>query len=268
MDLSKQIRDLEKVKKEGSNKVFTMYLNTDPSDPDQQGGEWKIHLKNGLNNFEHYLEEDDNNKEELKNFQLVKQKVKKYVLGNEQNFRRGIVVFATADEAVWFACRVQVRVKTEFYWQESPELDQLKALGANYPKAGIILVQQDEVKVIESYLNEVENTMFYELNLETDDWRQKVGPRKGFHSSGLGATNAQKENFKDRFEANKHRWFKSIAPKLDKQAKDGKWEKVYVVGETDASHELEAEMNKPVDKVIHKNMLDHEESKVLDTVLG
>lgn len=267
MDLSEQIKKLEKVFKEGSNKVFTMYLNTDPSDPDQQGGEWKIHLKNGLRNFEHYLEEDDN-KEELKDFQLVKQKVKKYVLGNEQNFRRGIVIFATADEDVWLAVRLQVGVTTEFYWQETPVLDQLQTLDEQYPKAGIILVQQDEVKVVESYLNEVENTVYYELDLKTDDWRQKVGPRQGNHSSGLGATNAQKENFKDRIEANKQRWYKSIAPKLDKRAKDNQWEKIYVVGEADASHEIESQMNKPVDKVIHKNMLDHEESKVLNEVFG
>jgi len=267
MDLTKQIKELEKVIKEGSNKVFTMYLNTDPSDPDQQGGEWKIHLKNGLNNFEHYLQEDDN-KEELQNFQMVKQKVKKYVLGNEQNFRRGIVIFASADEDVWFAVRLQVRLKTEFYWQETPVLDQLKTISADYPKAGIILVQQDEVKVVESHLNEVENTVYYELDLETDDWRQKVGPRKANNVSGLGSTNAQKENFKDRVEANKHRWYKSIAPKLDKRAKDNQWEEIYVVGEADASHEIESQMNKPVNKVIHKNMLDHEESKVLDEVFG
>src|SRR5690625_2645921 len=165
MDLTKQIKHLENVAKEGSNKEFTMYLNTDPSDPDQQGGEWKIHFKNGLRNFEHYLGEDDN-KEELKNFQLVKQKVKKYVLGNEQNFRRGIVIFATADEEVWLAVRLQVGVKTEFYWQTAPVLDQLQAINEHYPQAGIILVQQDEVKVVESYLNEVENTVYYELNLD------------------------------------------------------------------------------------------------------
>lgn len=267
MNLSKQLNRLEKVMKEGANKVFSMYLNTDPSDPEQQGGEWRIHLKNGLRNFEHYLAQDDD-KEELHNFQLVKQKVKKYVLNNEQNFRRGIVIFATADEEVWFAARLQVRVKTEFFWEETPALDQLQTLSAHYPKAGIILVQQDEIKVVESYLNEVADTVHYELNLDTDDWRQKIGPRKAGNSSGLGSTNAQKENFKERYEANKQRWYKSIASKLDKQAKDGSWEEIYVVGEADPTHELKTQMNKPIDKVIHKNMLNHEESEVLDTVFG
>ncbi|MFD1039680.1 VLRF1 family aeRF1-type release factor [Virgibacillus byunsanensis] len=204
----------------------------------------------------------------MENFQLIKQKVKKFVRGNEQNFRRGIVLFATADEDVWFADRVQLRLKTEFYWQETPELEQLKELNEKYPKSGIILVQQNEIKVIDSYLNEIEETVSYELDINTDDWRQKLGPRKANTQMGPGATNLQVDNFQARYQANKQRWFKSIAPKLDKRAKDQKWDKIYVVGEVDSSYELEEQMNKPVDKVIHKNMLDHEESKVLDEVFG
>ncbi|PAV28652.1 hypothetical protein CIL05_15275 [Virgibacillus profundi] len=267
MNLNKELKRLESIRREGANKVFTMYLNTDPSDPDQQGGEWRIHFKNGLRNFEQYLEEDDN-KEELKNFQLIKQKVDKFVKGNELNFLKGVVVFATADEEVWFADRVQMHVETEFFWQETPELGQLKELKNKFPKSGIILVQQNEIKVIESYLNEIEDTTSFELDIKTDDWRQKLGPRKANTAMGPGATNLQKDNFEARYEANQHRWYKKIAPKLDKRAKDHSWEKIYVVGESDSSHELKEQMNKPVDEVIQKNMLDHEESKVLQEVFG
>src|SRR5699024_9426950 len=224
MNISKQLNKLEKVNKQGPDKAFTMYLNTDPSDPEQQGGEWKLQFKNGLRNFEQYLEEA-NNKEELKNFQLVKQKVKKYVFENELALRKGIIIFASASEDVWFAARFQARLKTEFYWQETPVLDQLKSLCEHYPRTGVILVQQNEIKIIESYLNDVENTVYYELNLDTDDWRQKVGPRAANNTTGLGSINAQKENFKDRYEANKHRWYKCIASKLDKREKDNHWEK-------------------------------------------
>ncbi|WHX26835.1 VLRF1 family aeRF1-type release factor [Virgibacillus halodenitrificans] len=268
MDLTKEIKELENIRRSDSNKVFTMYLNTDPSDPEQQGGEWKIHYKNGMRNFESYLKEDED-KEELKNFQLVKQKVDKFIKGKEQKFLRGVVIIATADEEVWFADRVQMRLKTEFFWQETPELGQIKKLEESYPKTGIVLVQQNEVKVIESYLNEIEEIYSYELNVDTDNWRQKVGPRKANASSmAPGATNAQKDNFAARYEANKQRWYKKIAPKLDKAAKDKEWEKIVIVGESDPSQELKQQMNKQVDEVIQKNMLDHEESKVLAEVFG
>ncbi|MBP1969490.1 protein required for attachment to host cells [Virgibacillus natechei] len=262
MDLNKQIQKLETIRNDNSNKVFTMYLNTDLSDPEQQGGEWKIHLKNGLRNFEQYLKEDDD-KEELKNFQAVKEKVERFVVGNEQKFLKGIVLFATADEEVWFATRVQIPLETAFNWQETPHLEQLKQLSVDYPKTGIILIQQNEVKVIDSYLNEIEDTFSYELDLDTDDWREKTTT-----DTGSGSTNQHTEKFEDRVEANQQRWYKKIAPKLDKQAKDKSWENIYVIGESDPANELKEQMNKPVNEVIQKNMLDHEESKVLQEVFG
>ncbi|MBY7144024.1 hypothetical protein KFZ56_13405 [Virgibacillus sp. NKC19-3] len=262
MDLNKEIQKLETVRNDNSNKVFTMYLNTDPSDPDQQGGEWKIHLKNGLRNFENYLNEDDD-KEEQKNFQAVKEKVERFVKGNEQNFLKGIVLFATADGEVWFATRVQMPLETAFYWQETPQLEQLKQLSAKYPNSGIILVQQNEIKVIDVYLNEIKNTYSYELDIDTDNWREKTTT-----DIGASSTNQYTDKFKDRIEANQQRWYKKIAPKLDKQAKDKGWEKIYIIGESDPANELKEQMNKPVYEVIQKNMLDHEESNVLQEVFG
>lgn len=267
MNLRQQIKKLEKVHKEGDNKVLTMYLNTDPSDSEQQAGEWKIHLKNGLRNFESYLKED-NNKEELNNFQLVKQKVEKFVYGNEQHFRKGIILFATADEDVWFADRFQMPVKTEFLWEETPRLEQLKELQEQYPKSGIILVQKGEIKVIDAHLNEILDTDYYQLDIDTENWRQFTGPHQADASMGSGGKSTQQDKFNARYEANKQRWYKSIAPKLDKKAKEKEWENMYVVGEPGEAPDLEEELNKPVTKMIKKNMLHREESIVLEEIFG
>src|SRR5690625_3450699 len=143
MSIMEQVNQLENMKSDRSKNVFTMYLNTDPTDPDQQGGKWKINLKNGLQNFEQYLKKDEN-PEELKKFQSIKEKVTAFVHDNEQNLQRGIIVFATADEEVWFADLVQTRLTTEFFWKEKPELAQIQSLIHDFPMAGIILVQQNE----------------------------------------------------------------------------------------------------------------------------
>ncbi|ALX47149.1 VLRF1 family aeRF1-type release factor [Lentibacillus amyloliquefaciens] len=267
MSLRQQINQLEHIKKEQDNKILTMYLNTDPSDANQQAGEWKLHLKNGLRNFESYLKED-NDKEELKNFQLVKQKVEKFVHNNEQHFRKGIILFASADEEIWFADRFQMPIKTEFYWETIPELEQLKELEETYPNTGIILVQKDEIKIIESHLNEILETDYYKFDLDTDKWRQFTGPHKADASMGSGGRSTQQDKFNARYEANKQRWYKSIAPKLDKKAKDHEWENIYVVGEPDDASELKEEMNKPVTGLIQKNLLHHEETKVLEEIFG
>ncbi|MFD1066403.1 VLRF1 family aeRF1-type release factor [Oceanobacillus locisalsi] len=265
-DLQNVVKDLKNVRGTGANKIFTMYLNTDLSDPEQQSGEWKIHLKNGLNNFEHYLREADD-QEELKNFQKVKKYVKDYMAEIGRNLRRGVIIIASADGEVWFAERVQMKVENEFQWEEIPELAQLKTLSEKYPKTGIILVQQNQVKLIDTNLNQVRDTAEYELDVEEDTWKIKQGPRQPRSTTGLGSGNLQKELFNARYKANQYRWYKSVAPKLDKQAKDREWKRIFIVGESPASKTLETEMNKEVEEVILKNMLDHEESKVLDTVL-
>lgn len=244
-----------------------MYLNTDLSDPDQQSGEWKIHLKNGLNNFEHYLKEG-NNEEELENFRKVKKQVKQFMDEIERNLMRGVIIIGSADQEVWFAERVQMHLENEFEWQETPILDQLKSLAEKYPRTGIILVQQNQVKLVDTNLNQIEDTEEYELDVEEDTWKIKQGPRQGRSTTGLGSSNLQKDLFNDRYEANQYRWYKSLAPKLDKQAKNREWKRIFIVGEAPASKTLEAEMNKDVEDVILKNMLDHEESKVLGKVLG
>src|SRR5699024_5368280 len=157
MSFDREVKELENVQKDGVDKVFTMYLNTDPSDPGQQGGKWEINLKNALRNFETYLKEGEN-EEEIKSFQTVKEKVKAYIQENKQNLGKGVILFASADDDIWFAKRVQMKVETAMYWQRTPQLDQLRTLSETFPKSGIILVQQDKVKIMDTDLNRVQDT--------------------------------------------------------------------------------------------------------------
>jgi len=263
MDLKKQIQQLEQIQSNGNGKILSMYLNTDPADPDQQGNKWKITLKNGLRNFEKYIKEA-NDPKEIKAFEMVKKKVMDYVEANELDLRKGLIIFASEDGEVWFATRVQVRLKSDFYWQDTPVLDQLIGLKIDYPKSGIILVQTGQVKIIESNMNEVEDTIYYELDPGTDDWYKKSGPQKETDDMAL----LQTDKVNNRIEANRNRWFKNIAPKLDKHAKDGEWEKIFVMGEPEVAHTMLELMNKPVDGVLQKNMLDQDESRVLEEVFG
>jgi len=262
MSFEEEIKELESIRKEGSDKIYSMYLNTDPSDPDQQGGKWKIQLKKSLQDFTNFLKEDDN-KEELNNFEIVKDKVEKYVEAAEQDLSRGIILFASADD-VWFARKVQMRLKSEFDWQKEPNLTQLKELEIEFPKTGMILVQQNYVKVIDAFLNEIRDVHFYELDLDTEDWTVKRGPGRGGGGRHTGAANFQEDKFKNRFEANQQRWYKSLAPKLDKLAKDGDWKDIYLAGEREAVNELNDQMNKEVTYIVNKNLLHHEESHVFE----
>lgn len=256
MTFEQEIKNLESIHKEGTDKIYSMYLNTDPSDPDQQGGKWKIQLKKSLQNFTNLLKEDDN-KEELENFKIVKDKVERYMEAVEQDLARGVILFASVDD-VWFAKKVQMRLKSEFDWEAEPNLQQLKKLEIEFPKTGIILVQQNLVKVIDAHLNIIRDVHNYELNLDTEDWTVKKGPGRGG-----GEVNYQEDKYENKVSAHQQRWYKSIAPKLDKLTKDKEWEEIYLLGEREAVNELDKQMNKEITFIVNKNMLHHEESEVL-----
>ncbi|WP_079710896.1 VLRF1 family aeRF1-type release factor [Paraliobacillus ryukyuensis] len=267
MQLKQQWNKLKNLKLEKPNSVLTMYLNTDPADPDQQGGEWKIHLKNGLNRFENYLTKDED-KDELHNFQKIRKQVESFFQENQKDLKKGVILFASSDESVWIADIVQVPVETNFYWQETPVIDQLEQIYRDFPRLGIVLVQQNQVKTIEAELGFVEETKLFELDLDTEDWRQHEGPHHADASMGKGGKNTQTDQFDKRFRENQKRWYKRLAPTLDKKAKDQQWEKIYVAGEEHEANDLASYMQKNIDQVIHQNILDQEEHHVLEKIIG
>ncbi|MBU5595492.1 hypothetical protein KQI76_10045 [Amphibacillus sp. MSJ-3] len=265
MDINKEIKKLESIYLEKPERVFTMYLNTDPADPDQQGGEWRIHLKNGLQQFEKYLIEDGN-QAELDNFCKVKKKVKHFMTENELNLAKSVIIFATPDESIWFAKLLQVPVTTEIYWEEIAKVDQLIDLYHNYPKSGVILTQKEAIKIIETELGSIHDSSYYELDLDTENWKKHTGPHQAQATVGSGGKSVKREQFNKRFEANRFRWYKSIAAKLDKLAKDNRWEYIYMVGNQDETQELSKVMTKKVNTFVDKNMLDENEAKVIKII--
>lgn len=46
----------------------------------------------------------------------------------------------------------------------------------------------------------------------------------------------QIDNFEARYVANQRRWYKAIAQRLDKLAKDQGWEGIFVIGEGSAAY--------------------------------
>src|SRR5690625_5794280 len=93
-----------------------------------------------------------------------------------------------------------MRLKSEYDWKREPNLTQLKELEIEFPKTGMILVQQNYVKVIDAFLNEIRDIHFYELDLDTEDWSVKKGPGRGGGGMRTGDANYQEDKFKNRSE--------------------------------------------------------------------
>lgn len=263
MCYAKNMETLAQKAKRHPQKVLSMYVNTDPANRDQTGGEWKIHVKNGLKNFETYLKNDP---DELEQFLKVKEKVKLFLEDNGQSMKKSCVVFASADD-IWFAECLQMPVTTEFHWEDEPKLQQFQTLYKKFPESGVILVQRNQVKVIDAVLGKINDTKLYEMDLDTEKWKVQASPQRALSIKGKGGKGSKKETIENRLEANQKRWYKSLAPDLDKLAKDKEWKSIHLVGNKDEAKLIESYMQRQVQHTEGKNLFEQEERKVLEEVI-
>ncbi len=66
MSLSKELQTLKEFHCD-DRCVLSVYLNTNPGDPEQLNGAWRIHLKSGFKRIDEYLTAS-NDEKELKAF--------------------------------------------------------------------------------------------------------------------------------------------------------------------------------------------------------
>lgn len=264
MRFSDKLKELQGKKADGSQKILSLYLNTDRSSPDQQGGEWKIKLKNGLNKFEEYIEEMGNH-DELKGYRELKDKVYNKITGRERELKRSVVLFATPDESIWIMEDLQVPIETSFHWEDKPVLDQLEALQSNYPYSGIIVIHKDDATVLETEMGVLVDEYHYSFDPDIDDWREHQGPMA---ASISGSETNQKDEFQERFEANQQRWLKNLGSKITKKAKKNNWNETYLMGEKSYMNEFEKHLSLKETKKTAKNPSKIEPTKIIDQVLA
>src|SRR5690554_4181193 len=138
MGLAEDLENLKQFQCSQGKCVLSVYLNTDRSEKSQQQGEWKIRLKNGLKRLEEYLIASGN-ENELKSYQILKEKVNKEILGNQTRLMKSVIIFASEEQNLWSVHYLQLPVNTSFNWEKTPVLDQLETLQLTFPKSGIIL---------------------------------------------------------------------------------------------------------------------------------
>lgn len=263
--MSQLLQKLKSYQLQSPDRMLSMYLNTDSRDPDQQGGEWKIALKNGLARIEEYLEASS--EAEYHRFKKIKDRINQYFQELGKNMPRSIVVFASDDSQIWHSLQLQLPVETSFYWEERAEVRQLENIYNEYPSAGIILIQQNEVKILDTALGEIKKSEHYSFDVQSETWRKKDDERKVQVTTGGAEKTPQKDIFREREKDIQKRLYKSLGSKLDKKAADRKWIKIIIAGDKKTAEILAGSMNKTIDKTIQKNLLNENESKVAEELL-
>ncbi|MGJ9384956.1 VLRF1 family aeRF1-type release factor [Salipaludibacillus sp. CF4.18] len=262
MALTSELQSLKDFQCENGKCVLSVYLNTDPAHPDQQKGEWKIRLKNGLKRLDEYLEASGD-KEEHKSYKKLKKKVNDEILGNRMDLQKSVVIFASDQDDLWSVHYLQVPVETSFHWESQPELSQLDGLQQEYPLAGVILPNLDEVKVIETSLGEVHDEKIYEFDSGKEEWRVKEGLASSDRTAS-GATHV--DDFNQRYRENLSRFYKKMAGNVEQLKKEKNWSGLYLVGETEMIRSFATNLRTKPSGTVNKNLNNSQSSKVLNEV--
>ena len=242
--------------------VLSVYLNTNPADPDQQKGAWRIHLKTGFKRLEEYLEAS-NDKEELKAFQKAKEKVVKEIEANQNDLKKGVIIFASENPELLSVHYVQIAVKTSFHWESHPVIEELQYMLKAYPNSGILMPSFGNVRVLDTAMGYVADDFSYAFDSGLDVWREQRGVNPA-GSRGTGGSHV--DDLDDRLKENLERFYKSLANEVDKMKKERNWDEIHVIGEAEYSQSFATALNKKPNSVIHKNLNNQGADKVLHEV--
>jgi len=262
MLLENRMQEIKSLFNEGSEKVFTLYLNVDIRDPEQQGDKWKIKLKHFLDELTERAQQSGNH-EEKKEAKLVRDKVEDYMNIKAGEFKRGFVLFTTAKEDAWLSMDVNIPVTSEFAWDNQAQLTQLQKLQNNYPYTGILVLQKDQAQLIETELKETLHTDYYQLDLKENDWRLHEGPQGDDRTTG----GIKRDEYDDRVQANQERWLKNLAQKVQKKAKDKDWQAFYLAGEKQEVEQMRNYFTRNIDKVVPLNLLGRAPNDIVEEII-
>lgn len=261
MTLHKELKKL-KAYQSGERNVFTMYLNTNPADPEQLNGAWEIHLKNGIKELDKKLD-DSNEEQEQKDFKVIKQKIIKELDDHKEELHKGIVLFAAEEPPLWSVHYVQVPVKNSFHWEKLPQLEQLEYMYKAYPEAGIIMPSFGEVRIIDTAMGMVKEDFSYSFDPNLEEW----GEKKNMDPGGKHAIGSSKVDFlESRLKENVKRFFKSMGTTVQKLKKEKGWADIHVAGETELAIAFSEILPEKPASCVYKNLNNSKPADIIHQV--
>ncbi len=261
MSLSKELQTLKDFHCD-DRCVLSVYLNTNPGDPEQLNGAWRIHLKSGLKRIDEYLTASDD-ENELKAFNELKKKVAKEVEDNKNDLSKGVVIFASVDPELWSVYYVQVPVKTSFHWEDHPVTEEMEYMYKAYPEAGIILPSFGEVRILDTSMGAVLADFTYDFDPNLEGWGER-SKASAAHNVGMGSSKG--DAIEPRLRENLQRFYKGMGEIIGTLKKERGWQEIHVSGEADLANAFAETLREKPASCIYKNLNNSKPNDVLHQV--
>lgn len=261
MSLIEELQTLKEFRSP-TRSVLSAYVNTNPADPDQLKGAWKIHLKSGLKRIEEYLSASED-ETELKAFKELRDKVVKEIESNQNDLHKGVVIFASENPELWSAYYVQVHVKTSFHWEDHPVLEELEYMYKAYPEAGIILPSFGEVRILDTAMGFLYDELMFDFDPNLQGW----GDRKKVTEDDHPAIGSSKvDALEPRLKENLGRFYKEMGETVERLKKERGWKEIHVVGEAELAKAFAETLREKPASCIHKNLNNSKPADILHQV--
>lgn len=231
--------------------VLTFYLNTNPVSE-----EWRIRLKNGLKRMVEY------HPEEAQLISKISKKITVKVRDMARNLATSLVCFASKDEILLYPFRFPV--ENDFTWSKEPAIEQLEKLFDKYNRTGVILLQSNGVTLITATLGELEDEVHYEIDFDTESWKQYKGLAYG---SVTSSSAKHVEKFERRMRENRQRWYKTIISTIRNYKKEKGWKSIYLIGPAELTSALKEELSEKITAEINRNYANKTTLQVLENTI-
>ncbi len=261
MSISKELQTLKEFK--CTNRcVLSAYVNTNPADPDQLKGAWRIHLKSSLKRIEEYIiaSKDES---ELKAFKVVKEKVVKEIEDHQNELHKGVVIFASENPSLWSVHYVQVHVRTSFHWEDHPVVEEMEYMYKAYPEAGIVLPSFGEVRILDTAMGFLNDELTYDFEPNIQGWGDRKKATPDDHQ-GIGSSNV--DVLEPRLKENLGRFYKGMGEIVEKLKKERGWKEIHVAGEAELAKAFAGTLREKPASCIHKNLNNSKPYEVLHQI--
>lgn len=254
MSLSNELEALKEFHCE-NRCVLSMYLNTNPGDPEQLNGAWRTHLKNGFKRLDEYLTASGD-EEELKALNKLKKKITDEIEANKNNLNKSVVIFAADEPPLWSVHYVQVPVKTSFHWEQKPMIEEMKYMYKAYPEAGIILPSYAEVRILDTAMGAINEEFTYHFDAGIEDWREKKKAQEVANEPAIEARpRAQTKGF-----------YKGMRKIIEKLKKERNWREIHITGEVEAANSFAEILPEKPASCIYKNLNNSKANDIISQV--
>ncbi len=206
-------QDVQPVLELKSEKVLSLYLNVDPTDPENQGSPpaWKLWFKNAT--------------KEMKGSDALK-RVADYLEQYHRPAGKGLVIFAGPDD-FWWEQHIPMTVNSQVHYG-APQVVQLMAIMDTYERYAVVLVSEEEARLMTAFMGWPEGGVSAQFDLDTSDWGGEVISM----SADRGGPD---ESYKGRVEENIRRFWRDVAENVEKFVKKQDVKRIVLGGSRDAA---------------------------------